>query len=216
MSMGEINKAYVIAGVVSVLLYVFGVISGLLIQNSSTEYTTQQIESLQRRVENAQLEYIYLNTIGEKLGCNSLSVLIENSTNEVGSIGRELVSLENKGQKGKTFYSLKSEYALLSTRAWILNSYVNERCHSNSTIIMYFYSIPCNDCLTQGYILDDLRDNHLKDRARIFVLDFGSDEPIVQTLRVTYNITTTPSLIVGDKVYSGLTSKEVLLNAAGI
>ena len=123
----EIKKAYVIAAIMSLVLYSLGILTGFFVQKSTVDYTEERIESLQRRVENLQLEYVYINTLGERLSCDSISILVSDSTAGVWSIGRELVSLERSGQKTRKFEGLKKDYSLLSARAWILNTYLNEQ-----------------------------------------------------------------------------------------
>lgn len=208
----DIKHAYVIAAIMSLVLYFLGVLTGLFVERSVTKFAEERIEILQRRIENAQLEYVYINALGDKLPCNSLSILVEQTTKEVWDISRELVELENRGEKGEKFYNLKRDYSLLSVRAWILNTYVQERCKKDNIIILYFYSIPCSECVEQGYILDNLRENYFKDKMLVFVLDANIDEPIVQTLKKTYNVNTAPSIVIGNTTYSGLTEKEMLLD----
>ncbi len=204
------NWAYLAASVMSAFFFIFGVTTGILINQSSSEYTTEQIAALQGRVENAQLEYIYLNTMGETIGCESMSSLIDASTNDVWSIGRELVELEKKGASDKTYSKLKRDYALLSVKAWILHSYVREKCNMTSPVVMYFYSIPCDECVAQGLILDDIRQNNFPN-MKIFVLDYGQKEGIIDAVKSSHNLTRTPAIIIGNQTYQGLHTKEELM-----
>ena len=105
---------------------------------------------------------------------------------------------------------LEKDYSLLSVRAWILNSYVTEKCVEDKVVILYFYSVPCSDCIKQGNILDDLREKKFKDRLRVFVLNYDSDEEIVKVLKKTYNITETPSIVIGNSTYVGLMERDKL------
>jgi hypothetical protein len=205
------NKwAYLAAAVMSVFFFTFGITTGILINQSSVEYTTEQIQKLEGQIENAQLEYIYLNTMGDKLGCDSMTSLVASSTSDVWAIGQELVTLDRTGQTGYHFRKLKREYTLLSVKAWILNEYLTEKCGSDAPAIMYFYSVPCDDCITQGHILDDIRRDHIQD-MKVFVVDYSLDEPIVRTLKSSHNVEFTPALIIGNKTYSGLQTKDSLL-----
>ncbi len=208
--MSTVDRAYVMAAMLSILFFVIGVVTGLYVTEYSSENTAQQVNNLKARVENAQLEYIYLSTMGDKISCSSLSQLIESDTNELGAIGGELVALDRKGEKASGFYDLKRDYTLLSVRAWILNSYMSKKCLTYENSIMYFYSIPCNDCIRQGYILDDIRSNDIKD-LRVFVLDYGYNESIITTLRRVYNVTQTPSLVIGNRTYTGFQDRDALI-----
>jgi len=119
-------------------------------------------------------------------------------------LGKEL------NENNPKFNELKRNYALLSIKAWILNNYVKERCKGNATVILYFYSVPCDECIQQGRILDKLREEKFNEKMLIFVLNADLDEPIVNTLKTAYSIKKTPSLVIGEKTYSGLIDEENL------
>jgi len=194
----------------SFIIYLSGIFTGFYIQRSTIEYTEQRIQSLQRRLENVQLEYMYLSTMGKDVSCNLLSVLVDETNRELWDIGKQLVSLENTKDEPERISELTSEYSLLSVRAWILNSYTNERCEENKVVILYFYSVPCPECIQQGKILDELREKTFGNKMRVFVLNTNSNESIVQDLMRTYNIVKTPSLVVGNSTYIGLVDKDEL------
>ncbi|MCK4491176.1 MAG: thioredoxin family protein [Candidatus Altiarchaeales archaeon] len=190
------RKIYILAAFFSLLLYSFGVMSGLFIEKSVAEHTESELRSLQRRLENLQLEYAYLSMIGGELSCDQLSSLTRETTERVWVLGREL------DEDNPDFEELKMDYALLSTKAWILNSYVKERCAEN-VVVLYFYSVPCEKCIQQGQILDNLREE-FRDRLLIFVLNADLDEPVVDMLKTAYSIDETPTIVIGGETYSGL------------
>ncbi len=210
MQQNKVNRAYFIALVTSILIYILGIGTGLYIQKTNAAKTQQLVESLQRRVESAQLEYVYISTLGDRISCDSLSTLVDETTRDVRNIGSKLAELEKKNETGNSFDTLKRDYTILSSRGWILNTYVQERCQKNTTTILYFYSIPCSDCEKQGYILDDLAEHEFKDKFLVFVLDAQIEEPIVATLKTTFNIHSTPSIVVGNTTYVGLQTKDNL------
>jgi len=197
----------------SLVLYLSGIYTGFYIQQSTIQYTEQRIQSLERRLENVQLEYMYLSTMGKDVTCNFLSVLVDQANREVWDIGKQLVSLENTKADSEKVSQLTSDYSLLSIRAWILNTFVTEKCEENKVAILYFYSVPCPDCIEQGKILDDLRDNYFGDNIRIFVLNTNSKESIAQDLMKTYGISKTPSIVVVNTTYVGFVGKDKLIDA---
>ena len=201
---------YIIAGLISLVIYLSGIFTGLYIQKSTIEYTENRIRSLQRRLENVQLEYMYLNTMGKDVSCNLLSVLVDETNKEVWEIGKQLVSLENSKEDQDIILELTAEYSLLSIRAWILNSYTNSICEQNKAVILYFYSVPCSDCIEQGLILDELREKKFEDQMWVFVLNTNSNETIVKNLMKTYDINETPSIVIGNSSYVGFVDKYEL------
>jgi len=215
------KKVYLAAAVLSMFFYLIGVMSGLFIEGNMVEYTDgklsilqsridrlpseEEYASLQRRTENLQLEYAYLSIIGQNLSCGSLSALVDDTTKKVRELGEDL-----ENARGKEFDSLRRDYALLSTKAWILNNYVKERCNREVAVILYFYSVPCQECVEQGHILDGLYAGEFKDRIIVFVLNSDLDEPIVNLLKRSHNVTETPAIVIGDRTYKGLIPEDNL------
>ncbi len=93
-----------------------------------------------------------------------------------------------------------------------MNNYLKEKCKTDDIIILYFYSIPCPDCIQQGLVLDDLRESVFKDKLKVFVLDINVEEPMIDILKKTYNITQTPSFVLQDKSYTGFVDKNSFIN----
>jgi thiol-disulfide isomerase/thioredoxin len=208
----DVKNVYIIAALMALVLYFAGIFTGFFVEQSVIAHTEERVKALQRRLENAQLESMYLSTMGTGVKCDFLSVLVDDSTKEVWDIGQELVSLQGQNSQGNVD-ELAKDYSLLSVRAWILNSYVNEKCKEDKVTLLYFYSVPCKDCTEQGKILDELREKTFQNNIRVFVLNVNYEEPIVQVLKKTYNITETPSIVIGSSTYTGLISKE---NLSGI
>ncbi len=209
--MRKVSRAvYLIAAVVSIALYASGLFTGLFIQKSATQLTEERLASIQTDLENTQLEYIYLNTLGQSIPCSSLASLMDESTEKVWSIGKNLTQLEKANSDTQKVEELTQNYYLLSVRAWILSSYVNEKCNQGRTVILYFYSVPCKYCEQQGAIFDQLKAEGLDSKLMVFVLNLYSNEPIVDVLSRTYNVTSTPSLVIGNHVYSGLVGRDTL------
>ncbi len=206
------KTAYIIAALMAFIIYFSGIFTGLYVQENTFRYTEEKVKSLQNRLENIQLEYMYLSTMGQETGCDFLSVLVEKTNNEVWSIGKELVALENENPGDERIEELKKDYSLLSVRAWILNSHINQKCEKESKILLYFYSVPCPDCIAQGNVLDNLRENVYKDKLKVFVLNIDSEEPIVEVLKETHKIKTTPAIVIWNNTYEGLIGEDELKN----
>lgn len=193
------------AAILSLLFYAVGVLSGLFIEKSMTEYTEKRVESLQRQMENLQLEYAYINLVGKDISCDSLSLLVSENTRKVLELGREL-----EVERGD-FDDLRRDYALLSAKAWILTRYMKDNCGNDVVVVLYFYSVPCQECINQGHILDEIREKHFPNKLFVFVLNADLDEPIVNLLEKTHSISSTPALVIENKTYNGLVERERLM-----
>ncbi|MFH8080558.1 MAG: hypothetical protein QXO84_01625 [Candidatus Aenigmatarchaeota archaeon] len=204
------KKAYLFAAILSMILYLLGIYTGILLQKNVEASIERRLKEIEKNIENTQLEYLYISNFGEKIPCNSLKMMVDETNKRLWDIGKELEKLESNESK---FMETKKQYMLLSVRAWMLNVYLKERCKDDSLILLYFYSIPCDDCIKQGKILDDVRDNIFKERMKVFVLDAGLGLPIIDTIKKSYNVTTTPFIVFENKTFSGLTSKEEIIGA---
>jgi len=206
--MKQYKHVYLFAALLSLVLYTFGIFTGIYLQKNTERVIEKRLDEIEKSIENTQLEYLYITSLGDKISCDALRTMIEDTTSNVWRIGRELTELE--GSKSEKFFELKKQYSLLSVRAWILNNYLNEKCKDKKIILLYFYSLPCPDCERQGKELDELRE-YFKDDIKIFVLDGGLDIPIITTLKKTYGVNITPSIVFGNKTFSGFISKEELV-----
>lgn len=206
----SIKSAYITAFVISIFLFISGIMVGYLIQKSVSQRTGERLDKLQNRIEDIQLQYIYLNIMDEN-DCDFGMVLLDEATNELWDISKELTSFENTIQKGD-MENLEKKYFLLSAKAWILNSYITKHCEQDSISVLYFYSVPNEECEKQGKILDSIQNSEFKNKIRVFVMNINSEEKIVQTIKKTYNITITPTIIIDEKKHEGLIEQEDLQN----
>ncbi len=203
------NKAYVVAFLISLFLFVSGIMVGYLIQSSVSKRTENKLNELESKMEDIQLHYTYLNVADEN-ACKFNMILLDEATKELWNISKELKSFENKVSK-EEIGGLENKYFLLSAKSWILSSYLNENCERTTVPILYFYSIPCEDCEKQGGILDSVQEKELKNQINVFAMNVNSNEKIVQSMKKTYNVSTEPSLIIDGQKYEGLVSEEDLI-----
>jgi thiol-disulfide isomerase/thioredoxin len=206
----QYKNVYVFAAVLSIVLYALGILTGIYLQKNTERVVERRLDEIEKSIESTQLEYLYITSLGDKISCDALRTMVDDTTNNVWQIGQQLIELE--GSKNDRFFELKKQYSLLSIRAWIFNNYLNDKCKDDKIILLYFYSIPCPDCEKQGKELDELRGD-FKDDIKIFVLDGGLDLPMINTLKKTYGINVTPSVVFGNKTFSGFISKEELVKA---
>lgn len=207
----SLRSLYIVVGVISIVLYVLGIVTGIYVQKSLLSSVETNINSIKSDVENVQQEYILFSLRGKE-SCPILSSLSIEISNKLHNLANELIDLESRGESGSKFTELKKEYGALSIRSWILRSSINENCDENILPVLFYYSVPCPDCLQQGRILDELREENYLEKASVYVLDKDIDHPLVKTLVKSHNVTIVPSIVVGDKVYQGFINKENLID----
>jgi len=204
----NLKIVYAVAGVLSLTLFVGGFVTGYYLQTTTLNLVEGDISSIRSDLGKIQDEYI-LFSLGGNESCKVLPGLSNDIASRLRSVADELVRLENSGQTGKTFSDLKKDYASLSVRDWILKSNIKDNCQEDIVPILYYYSIPCPDCIEQGNILENLTDTY-KHKIVVFVLDSGLDIPLVQTLVKSHNITKTPAIVIGSDIYQGIIERDEL------
>ena len=149
-----------------------------------------------------------------KAFCNALTKTLEKNIDEVERTAQKLEDFIKDTDSKEDYSILKRQYVISQIRYWLLVQEANKICKKDSIPVLYFYSVSeegCGECTTQGVILSYLKEV-LKEKLLIFSLDANFDEePLVSLITGNYNIERTPSLVINEKVYEGLRSKEELL-----
>ncbi len=205
----NLRTVYIVAAIISIVLYAFGVLTGVYIQKSVLSVVESDIDSIRNDIENAQQEYILFSFRGKE-SCAVLSALSDDINQKLNNLADELIRLENEGEKGTRFTELKKVYGSMSIRAWILRSSINDNCDENILPILYYYSVPCERCLDQGRTIDKIVEEGFYGKMAVYVLDKDIDTLLVKTLVKSHNITQAPSLVIEKDVYQGFVSKENL------
>ncbi len=202
---------YIYAGILTIVLYGIGLLSGLYISRmaSSSPLDIGKLESdikdLQKDTSNLQLQQLYLTGPKDEIGCkflvSDLSRINSNLEYFLSRLPQKLESYEKYGTD-PNYQEIKRAYMLVSLKVWLLSLATKQKCGKDIMPILYFYSKNCEDCIAQGNALDTVRGNF--SNVAVFTIDSDLNETIIKVIKEAYNITHTPSLIIGDKTYSGL------------
>lgn len=231
------KKIYIIlfAIIASVILYLSGVFSGLYANKILKEATDKDIYSLKEKtskdlvalqsyvdfldvnLKSMQLEQTFSETLTSSQMCAfsmiSLNELFKQLSYYWDRLPYRIEEYEKYNELSEDYKLLKQQYAHLSIRTWILARNQYEKCGMNLTHGLYFYSVDCKECVEQGEQLDELN-RKIKASGKdivMFPIDFNMDEPIVSNLKKYYGISSTPAIIINDKVFQGrlFTAKEL-------
>lgn len=214
--MRQINKRiYLTAAIITLLIFVLGMLLGMVIEGKRISYIEATSREQKINFESLQLQYLYLSYLStsERTGsCPAFLTTLDRYIKDMEGIRDRL---ENYIKAGKIysgeFKSLKREYIVSQLNYWILAKKTKELCETDFVTVLYFHSKDCVSCDDQGYILDYLK-RMFDNKLLIFALDTDFDEePIIPILRNTYNITTTPTIIIENEKFVGFTSKDELL-----
>ena len=205
---------YFIAFFLTAAIFIIGILLGYLI----SEYRSSNIADLSKvqrlDYDSLQLQYLYINTFVQQKNCPAAMKALDKSLSDLEMTRLKLEAYLSSPISGtKDFDLLKREYLLAEVRYWLFLKQTEGVCKKDSVSILYFYSNQnCPDCVTQGMILTYMKDK-FKDKLLVFALDsdFG-EEPIINILKDSYSITSVPAMIIQDKKYDGLKTREELLS----
>lgn len=164
-------------------------------------YNEIRIDSL-----NAEVQYQILS----ENPCLALN--FEPMTNELFDLGSKLTDMEDSlGKSNKQVLDLKKYYSILEVSQWLFVKKASMQCHKTVTPILFFYSNAgdCDDCDSQGFVLDYLRKS--KQGVYVYSFDVNLDASAIQALKANYNITSVPALVIGEKPYFGYKDSDKLL-----
>jgi hypothetical protein len=216
--MAKKNRVYLLAGLSAMILYAVGVFTGAFIlsyteSKTSQEFTRlhQEIDSYQKDLESIELEQFYLASGQSELGCKFIVASLNRVQSDLDyfwkKLPQKLEVYEKYNPPDENYESLKREYMVVSLKAWLLSLSVREKCGEGLLPILYFYSRDCENCIDQGYILDNIRSST---QTPVYTLDLNLDSDAIYMIREAYGIDRAPALVIGNTAYEGLVTYEEL------
>jgi len=213
----ELNKKrYFIAALLTLFVFIFGLMLGLVIEGKRLQYieSVNRIEKLD--YSSLQLQYAYIDQLSQEKNCDAVSKTFERSVKSLIETSERLENYQKNANINKEeFTILKREYILAQLNYWLLAQKTKEICNRDLVTILYFYSVDkeCPNCEEQAFVLTYLK-NEFKDKLLIFALDSTyTDEPMIEMLKDQYGISRYPSLIIEGNVFEGFVSKDRIIEA---
>ena len=202
------TKTYFFAFLLSSFIFLIGLLVGHTLTLDRTSHLEDIAYKQKLDYESLQLQSLYLDLSSSNVSCSIFNNILEKSLNDVGN-AQAKVDFYMKESSEKSYTELKRDYIISQMRYWLLNKKIKESCPAKHVSVLYFYSNEeCDDCGPQGTILSYLKEK-LKDRLLIFSLDADFvDEPMINILKETYNITETPSIVIEEEVFNNLVNKD--------
>lgn len=207
------------------MLYIAGVYSGLHANKIVKQETQESIASLEnyvtlleKNLQSVQIEQIFIESLTHEQMCEYSSISMNQLVTDLRTFWEKLPfrieAYEQHNELSEEYLKVKQGYTQLSMRTWVLAKNKYDLCDTNLIPVLYFYEIPCENCIKQGRELDKLQQEIFKKGSDIlvFTVDRNADELIVQNIAAYYNITKTPAIIIGDDIYQGkvFTAEELL------
>ncbi len=182
--------------------------SGIMLNHFFDTFRIDTITSVIRTHELDTYAYntqrIFTETFGGEQ-CNVMTQRISILKAEIRKVGEDLGSYSRFSFFRKKDYDyLKRKYFLLELNFLSTLNTLNKQCDNPYLPILFFYQIDQEDSERQGFILQELSDDHEHNVVILPIDKDYKDEPLVQLLVENYNVTTAPTLVIENDIYTGL------------
>jgi hypothetical protein len=207
---------YIAAAVITTVLFAAGLYFGYGLNSEKMVNLERQLRDMRISQLDTELELLLIRSFDDQ-SCTVLSKELDRIIPATSQLGEDLEFYESSERvKTEDYWLFKKEYTLTLVRYWLFSRDITSKCESNSSLILYFYSNEdCPDCIRQGTVLSFLKKND-PERVKVFALDAGLDINIVGLLKSIYNVTSTPTLVIAEKTYSGFQPLESVATIVGV
>lgn len=203
---------YVVAFLLTLAVFIIGLLLGFFVSDQRSSSITDVSRSQRLDYDSLQLQYLYISSFVQQKNCDAALKALDKSLSDLENTRLKLESYISTPFGGnREFELLKREYILGEVRYWLFLRQTEDICKKDSVSMLYFYSNEeCPDCGTQGMILTYLKDK-FRERLLVFALDYDfAEEPMLGILRDSYNVTSVPTIVIRDRKFEGLKTKEEL------
>lgn len=199
-------KKYTLTFLITAAIFITSIILSNFLNNKKIDNVRDIADKIAIDILSSETEYSLL----AESSCKDLTGEI--LSGELGALAQKLTyAEENLNKNNSEVLRLKTYYTLLEIKDYLLMKKVSEKCKTRPVFILYFYSTNCSKCEQQGYVLTYLRE--IYPNLRVYSFDYNLDNPALRTLVSLYKIgTTTPAMVINDKVYSDFMDKDKLIS----
>ena len=209
----KLNKSrYLIIGVITLFIFLLGIFFGSFVDSLKYNYVEKVIEKQNLDLQSLHIQSLFIYSMNKNQSCNAIEEVIKNNLRTLQPILEKLIEYE-EGEKRKNsieYIKLKREYIQANIRYFLLVEKSRELCNSNYVPVIYFFDEKCEICKLQGYILTNLR-IYFNGSLLVFPIDADfKEEPLVDVLIKTYNVTSFPTLVIEDEIVRKYLPREEL------
>ncbi len=208
---------YVLAAIVTLLVFSLGVVIGIVVDNA--RLNTVEASSRQARADYTSLQFQYLfltDLIAEEdlpQRCSFIEASLERTVTDLSEAAEKLEVYSQSSWINQDEYDFwRRTYFVQNLQYWLLSRKAVELCGLDVVSVLYFYSTEkCPNCGDQGVILSYYK-KILGERLLVFPLDvdIGEQEEVVGLIQRTYGVTAYPTIVVEGEKYEGVVGKDEL------
>lgn len=200
------KKFLIISLGLALIVFTAGLLLGISLDDTKVNDLLVNINQNELNTESYSVEKEFVDIFGGN-ECSLSSPRVQALSEELGRIGSLLTKYESTNVfKQSEFDYLKRKYFLLEIKAYSLFTSLKKQCNYNYTTILFFYDSGDEVSIRQGHVLDALV--NINPNTHIFSFDrLFTDDPTLETVKLHYNITGSPTLIINNKI-----KQESLIN----
>ncbi|MBS3149057.1 hypothetical protein J4219_09350 [Candidatus Woesearchaeota archaeon] len=190
--------------VLTVLIFAAGIVVNHFFDEARLGIINDVLRAHEIDSDAYQVEQLFTQMYGGNQ-CEVMSSRIGDLKKEIRKVGEDLGSYSRFSFFRRHDYDyLKRQYFLLEFRFLALIERLNKECGNPYLPVIFFYEIDDEDSERQGFILEDLSEEY---DSQLVVLSLDkdySDEPLVGLLAKSYNVSASPTMIIGGERFEGL------------
>ncbi|MBW2977467.1 hypothetical protein KY331_01360 [Candidatus Woesearchaeota archaeon] len=197
---------------ITTLLILFVFITGILLGRTLTKLEVEKVSEFIKQNELNTESYLIEQELlsFEKNNCEFSKEKISDLSNELASIGRQIIAPGAKEKIGsENYHFLKIKFHLMQIRTYTLFKKLIDNCNISPKVIIYYYGANDPKSAEQGPILDKIVDVF---DAKVFAIEFNYSQEL-QFLELYYNVTETPTTIINYNIINkGLADFDKIKN----
>lgn len=203
--MREIRKRrYVLAGILTAMVFVLGLLLGLVIEGKRVELVQDASEEAKVAISSLQLQYAFIDQLSQVGNCADFMNAFGKNVENLETARIKLSNYQDQATVNRReFELLYRNYITSQVQYLLLSMKAKKLCSSDIVNVQYFFSEDCKSCDDQSFVLTFLKQ---KFGQRLFIFGFDASfrkEPLLNLMVSTYNVTGFPTLVIENTKYVG-------------
>lgn len=214
----EMNKKIFLVGLlITSILFISILFFNSLANNQREKAVLDRMNDVVGEYENMQTLIFMSEIFGEDSTCVGLQSTLLTMDKGLWDLGLKIDlyrQVTENFMQDPFYVQQKTEFNRKEVLYFAMLKRMKDMCRLNQTIISYFYKRKeaCPDCDAQSFVLADIKRDlekmNREDEIAIFSFDADLDIASINLLTRVYNITSYPSIVLGNITYSGLHNKK--------
>jgi len=202
------SKKYLLAFILTLIVFAGGISMGILFENIRLNHSKQLILEERANLKSLEIQKEY---IGYGLvECEALNQILETNVAQLNKKMDEVIRYEKKAFFSREEFELQlQDYFLTEIEFLLIAQEVDKKCSKDNVKVLFFYDE--NQFDTQGSILDYIK-KVFGPKVMVFSLDSNfKREPMINILLASHNIKQFPSIVIENEVFQGHMPLETLM-----